>query len=513
MPFSIFRSGSPTQRRRVAPYLLSLSGAAALVAAGGLWAAIALMVVPTDFADTPGDSPTSIPFGDDVHCNNGIRFQQVIDGQPIGIGNIDSLAFRLAEGENAVGPLTYSGVKVRLASTSAAPSSMSQTFEDNWGADTTLVFSGDLDVELGTNPSAPHPFDLEIPVEAPFQFNGNNSNLLIDIEIDDCPSSAYFLDATDDDTHVSAIYDGDIDSPVGMPVSSALITQVLISSPPPMPPAYNCPAIGGGDNLGRGFHLEDFPGHRLDEVTLTYRPTQPGTYRVRLNAYENSYDGRQVGRPKTVSFTVSDTDPVEQTFDFQGAPVAEGSTIAFSQELISSPSGGSLSYDRGPCSLGDSACNECPGVVQTHGTSPDLDSFRRSSVAVEVMPSMTMRGISGNWAVDGHDGEGFMIDRAENGSLVAIWFTYDHNGEQMWLIGVDSGFEGNRAAMPLFRITGPVFGPDFDPADRDDQHWGTLTITFDDCSSGRVSYNSLTGFGAEVYEISRAYAVEHSVCP
>ncbi|RFF31381.1 hypothetical protein [Wenzhouxiangella sediminis] len=482
---------------------------AACLATGQLHAAIALIVVPDEAFDSPGNSSTSEPFGATSQCTDGMRFQQIIDGDTIGGGNISGLGFRLDDGQPALGSVTYGDTTIKLSSTTRNPGNMSKTFADNIGSDETLVFQGDFTVSAGTG-SPTNPFDFQLPIDVPFEFDGSSHNLLIDVTVENCPAGAdgYVFDADTRDVKSEYAFDKDAGTAAGTTSAGGLVTEVVLTSPPPIPPLYSCPFNGtGGDFLDRGFYVQDFPGERLDRVTLQYYPHAAGLYTLELTAREGGYDGRLIGR-RTVTFDASGSSDVQrQTYDFGGATVTEGAVVAFSHEIIRRPGSAGISYDTASNSGG------CPDIVQTHGTSPPLDSVRRDSVGLQITHVSRPRGLGGNWSVFGHSGEGFMVDVTASNQLVAIWFTYDDAGNQMWLTGVAEDFDGNQATMSVNEVTGPVFGPDFDPGDVVIDDWGTLSFTFDNCEEGTVHYNSTTGFGSGVYEIVKVYNTEQQMCP
>jgi len=481
-----------------------------LLAAGNAYGAIAQVVVPEEARSAPGNGATVFPFGHSPECRDGFRFQQLIEGSEIGTGNITSIAFRLDDGETPFGPHTYGDMQVKLSSTSKTLGTMSKTFADNTGSDETLVFTGDLTVDAGVTASPPNPFDFQLPVKVPFEFDGSSKNLLVDVTVGSCPPGVSNVAFDGDTRHLRDEYAFDKDA-ASAPADTGLgglVTEIVLSTPPPTAPLYDCPfGSGGGDRLTRGFYLENFPAKRLDRVTLQYYPRSAGAYRVQLTAREGSYDGRIIGGTQTATFrATSASDVITHTFDFGGATVTQGATVTFSQQLLSQPPRSAIFYDTGSGS-------GCADVTQTVGTSPPLDSVRRDRVGVRVTSVDRMRGLGGNWTVIGHDGEGFMVDITKLSQLVMIWFTYDNVGNQMWLYGVADNFESNRATMNLLRLTGPVFGPAFNPTDVVFENWGTLSVIFDDCRSGEVLYNSFTGFGSGSYDIARIYDPEQGVCP
>lgn len=138
---------------------------------------------------------------------------------------------------------------------------------------------------------------------------------------------------------------------------------------------FSCPFSGsGGDLLDRGFYIQSYAGMNLGTVQLRYSSFDAGAYTVSMTARLGAYDGPIVGSTETVNFNLTGSlnDQAAVTYDFGGALVSLGSIVTFAQVQVSGP--GSLYYDVG---LGP-----CPGIVQTEGTSPPLDTFRRDSVGV-----------------------------------------------------------------------------------------------------------------------------------
>jgi hypothetical protein len=489
--------------------LLKVGALALALAAGSSHAAIAIVVVPDEAFDTPGNGGSTDPFGATAECTDGMRFQQILEGDVVGGGNISGLAFRLDDGESALGPVTYGDTTIKLSTTSRTPGSMSKTFSDNIGSDETLVFDGDLTVSAGTD-TPTNPFDFELPIDVPFEFDGSSGDLLIDVTVGTCPAGAngFFFDGDNRDVKSEYAFDKDAASAEADTSAGGLVTLVTITSPPPLPPLYSCPFDGnGGDFLSRGFYVENFPEPRLDTVTLQYYPAASGQYTLELTAREDRYDGRLIGR-RTVTFnSAGPGDVVRQTYDFGGATVTEGATVAFSQAVVESPGGAGISYDVANDSGG------CADITETAGTSAPLDTPRRDSVGLQIEFLPRLRGLGGNWSVFGNSGEGFMIHVTESQQLVAIWFTYDDAGNQMWLIGVAEDFDENQATFSVDQVSGPVFGPDFDSADVIVEQWGTISMKFDSCTEGQVYYNSTTGFGSGTYEIVKIYNTEQQMCP
>ena len=125
-------------------------------------------------------------------------------------------------------------------------------------------------------------------------------------------------------------------------------------------------------------------------------------------------------------------------------------------------------------------------------------------------------GYSGSWFNPEQSGHGFSFQVTPTGSMVVYWFTYDSQGDPMFLIGV--GEAGKRGARINMRyVSGMPFGL-FDPADVRQEHWGTLRIAFAGCDSGVVSYDSGFAdrhgakFGSGTIPITRLSAIGGTRC-
>jgi len=157
-----------------------------------------------------------------------------------------------------------------------------------------------------------------------------------------------------------------------------IVLVALIATPLHAAVVVSCPASGsGGDLTSRGFYVTGYGAGTLGMVTLQYGTSTPGTYTVSLTAHSGAYNGPLIGTA-TASALVASISDTPMTFNF-GAAVTPGATIAFTQALVSGP--GSLFFDTGNGALGVMD-NTCPGVTETNGTTPPLDSFRRNSVAL-----------------------------------------------------------------------------------------------------------------------------------
>jgi hypothetical protein len=142
----------------------------------------------------------------------------------------------------------------------------------------------------------------------------------------------------------------------------------------------SCPTGACGDQISRGFYVQNFAGSTLGTVQLSYCTNGTvGSYTVSLTVRSGAFNGPQVGTTQMATF--SETGGAA-SFSFGNAAVTPGATLTFTQALVSGPPGGVVFYDVGPCPFG--ACSSCPNVVETEDTTPPLSTFRRGSVGVTI---------------------------------------------------------------------------------------------------------------------------------
>ena len=163
----------------------------------------------------------------------------------------------------------------------------------------------------------------------------------------------------------------------------------------------SCPFNGtGGDLIDRGFYITSFPNFTIGKVQMRYYTNGiAGAYTIRMTLRSGSFDGPVLAtKTITADLTTGGTDVI---FDFVSVYVPNGTTVTFSQSLVSGPVGGAAYFDTGTCLLGDQTCSTCPNVVETEGTTPPLSTFRRGSVGFIIssgptttaVPTMTEWGL------------------------------------------------------------------------------------------------------------------------
>ena len=122
--------------------------------------------------------------------------------------------------------------------------------------------------------------------------------------------------------------------------------------------------------------------------------------------------------------------------------------------------------------------------------------------------------ITGSWYLDARDGEGYNIEiigSELDPQVLAYFYTYDDDGNQMWLVGSGPA-NGDTAVVPVQVTSGAVYGDDFDPTDVVREDWGTLTFKFTSKDTGTVERASTMGFGTTTVDINRLTSVTGLSC-
>ncbi len=130
------------------------------------------------------------------------------------------------------------------------------------------------------------------------------------------------------------------------------------------------------DYIDRGFYIPAFPGSALDEVDLFFSATTAGDYTILLTARADTYDGTVIGTSQiTVTLTSDMHTLVEGNFAFPSPFVTENSTVTFAMSLVSGP--------ELPYFAVNTIVDPCV-IVETNGTSPPLDTFRRQGIQARI---------------------------------------------------------------------------------------------------------------------------------
>ena len=118
---------------------------------------------------------------------------------------------------------------------------------------------------------------------------------------------------------------------------------------------------------------------------------------------------------------------------------------------------------------------------------------------------------SGSWYDPAQSGHGLMFEVLSDTSAAAIWYTFAPAGGQAWFGGAGTISNG-QAVINAVQTTGGKFIPNFDPAAIQKPAWGTLTLSFTDCNTGRVDFNSVLGYGSGSMTLKRLTAISGATC-
>ncbi len=143
------------------------------------------------------------------------------------------------------------------------------------------------------------------------------------------------------------------------------------------------------------------------------------------------------------------------------------------------------------------------------------------------MPSQAVvitKSFTGLWQQPDHESQGFdfqVIDQNGLPQALTYWYTYDTEGNPMWLLGVGDITE-ETVSMDLMTVTGVTNLQNPDPATRTEVILATAFFTFEDCNNGSVEIvptainnpgtsNSISGTGG-IVRIQRLTSVQGETC-
>jgi CubicO group peptidase (beta-lactamase class C family) len=91
------------------------------------------------------------------------------------------------------------------------------------------------------------------------------------------------------------------------------------------------------------------------------------------------------------------------------------------------------------------------------------------------------------WWNPGESGWGMAI--AHEGAVMFLaWYVYDSAGKPVWYVASNCAVSADACAGPLYRTTGPPFGPTFDPSRVQVSVAGTVSLAFTDPNNGTLTY-------------------------
>jgi N-acetylneuraminic acid mutarotase len=138
------------------------------------------------------------------------------------------------------------------------------------------------------------------------------------------------------------------------------------------------------------------------------------------------------------------------------------------------------------------------------GSISSTELFTPPTGIVASPPTAIDASFTGSWFDPAQSGHGLMLEVLSDNRLLALWFAFNPQGtEQSWFGGVGI-YNGDTAVISDVALpTGGSWIPNFDPNKITREPWGTLTFTFADHDHGKVSFNSVHGYGSASMDLLR----------
>jgi hypothetical protein len=108
---------------------------------------------------------------------------------------------------------------------------------------------------------------------------------------------------------------------------------------------------------------------------------------------------------------------------------------------------------------------------------------------------------SGLWINADQGGHGLSVDVLPNNQMVIFWYTYDTQGNQIWLLGAGS-YQNNLATLSVNMTRGALFPPLFNANDVEFTEWGTFEFEVSGCDAAEFRWNPNPGLGYEAGSLS-----------
>lgn len=119
---------------------------------------------------------------------------------------------------------------------------------------------------------------------------------------------------------------------------------------------------------------------------------------------------------------------------------------------------------------------------------------------------------SGAWFNPLRDGEGFILEVVDETTVLAYWFTYDAEGNQMWMLGLGDLDGAGLATLTMQRASGGNFGDRFDPASVMLEDWGDVTLQMGECDDAVYSWSAPAPFNAGSHDLTRLTTLRRAGC-
>jgi hypothetical protein len=101
-------------------------------------------------------------------------------------------------------------------------------------------------------------------------------------------------------------------------------------------------------------------------------------------------------------------------------------------------------------------------------------------------------------------GHGINVYMLADNRIIVLWYVYDDQGNQVWLLGVGT-HDGTKATLDVTFNDGAMFPPNFDSADVNSVSWGQFELEFSNCNDGLFKWMPLAnnGFTAGETNVAR----------
>ncbi len=157
-------------------------------------------------------------------------------------------------------------------------------------------------------------------------------------------------------------------------------------------------------------------------------------------------------------------------------------------------SGGTLNYGEGADTLSYPALpTDGQMAWNRDGTTGVNAPMNFAGMSGTVSASNAPGALSGLWWDAAESGWGIDFTQRRN-VIFAAWYTYDANGNPMWYVASDcamaaAGMTSGSCSGTLYQVNGPTFfGTAFNPGAVNVVAAGSLTVTFQDTTTGSITY-------------------------
>lgn len=143
-------------------------------------------------------------------------------------------------------------------------------------------------------------------------------------------------------------------------------------------PVVSCPFSGTANGSPfSGLLVTGYPGTNIAQVTLGYRANVVQKYAITLAAHRGTFDGPLIGTSQTVRAILPTTGELLVTFDFGGAPVTPGDTLAFVPNVaVEGEVGAEPFFDEGPA--------PCSGITETVNVFPPITPVPNGGAGITI---------------------------------------------------------------------------------------------------------------------------------